>query len=444
MTMPTAPAFDGVDAPSTEKISTCVHCGFCLPTCPTYLLWGEEMDSPRGRIYLMKAASEGRTAMTSTFVQHMDACLGCMACVTACPSGVEYGALIEKTRGQIERRYERPAGDRWLRHALFALLPYPARLRVLLAPLLIVGPAVRAVAVSRLGRLLPRRLRAMLQLSPPVSWAGLTSDVPERTQSTGDRRLTVGLLTGCIQRVAFRPVNDATVRVLASEGCEVRAPLAQGCCGALALHAGRVDLARELAKRVITAFDDPAIDRIVVNAAGCGSAMKEYGDLFDADPAWAARARAFSDKVRDVSEVLMDLGEPRAVRHPIRARVAYHDACHLAHAQGVRQAPRALLSAVPGLDVVTAAEADICCGSAGIYNVVQPEPAAALGARKAAHIAALTPDLVATGNPGCTLQIQASGRLAGHDWPVVHPIEILDASIRGRVPSAWQRSTGAD
>jgi glycolate oxidase iron-sulfur subunit len=425
--------FSPLDAPSPELISACVHCGFCLPTCPTYVLWNEEMDSPRGRIYLMKAATEGRTTMTASFVGHMDACLGCMACVTACPSGVQYGSLIEKTRAQIEQRYARPAGDRWLRRALFAVLPYPSRLRVLFAPLALVGSAVRAAGQSRAARVLPARLRAMLALAPPVSWAGLTSSTPARTPAQGERRMTVGLLTGCVQRVAFRPVNDATVRVLAAESCEVRAPRAQGCCGALALHAGEIDLARDLARKAIAAFDDPALDRIVVNAAGCGSAMKEYGELLSSDAAWAARAQAFSAKVRDVSEVLTEL-DPRAVRHPIAARVAYHDACHLAHAQGVRAAPRALLAAIPGLEVVTAAEAEICCGSAGIYNIVQPEPAEALGARKALHLSALQPDVVATGNPGCTLQIAASAAKAGCRWPVVHPIEILDASIRGLAP----------
>ncbi len=433
-TRTTSGAFDRLEPPSAEKISTCVHCGFCLPTCPTYVLWGEEMDSPRGRIYLMKAGLEGRADMSASFVGHMDACLGCMACVTACPSGVQYGPLIEKTRAQIERRYPRQPGDRLLRRALFAVLPYPARLRALLAPLAIVGPAVRAVARSGVGAILPRPVRAMLTLAPPVSLSGLTSDTPERTEAVGQRRMTVGLLTGCVQRVSFRPVNDATVRVLTAEGCEVRAPHSQGCCGALALHAGRVDLARDLAKRLIEVFADPAIDRIIVNAAGCGSAMKEYGELFESDPAWADRARAFSAKVKDVSEFLSDLEPARATRHPIHARVAYHDACHLAHAQGVRAAPRALLAAIPGVDVVTAAESEICCGSAGIYNIVQPEPAAALGARKARHLSALAPDVVATGNPGCTVQIAAAGRSAGSPWPVVHPIEIIDASIRGLAP----------
>jgi glycolate oxidase iron-sulfur subunit len=219
--------------------------------------------------------------------------------------------------------------------------------------------------------------------------------------------------------------------VLAAEGCRVEAPRAQGCCGALPLHAGAIDQARALARHNIAIFEAAGVDRIVVNAAGCGSAMKEYGELFADDPEWAERARAFSAKVRDVSQVLVELGEPHAPRHPIRARVAYHDACHLAHGQGVRAEPRALLQAIPGLELVTAAEAEICCGSAGIYNLVQPEAAAALGARKAQHIAALSPDMIATGNPGCTLQIAAAARGLGHQWPIVHPIELIDASIRG-------------
>jgi len=243
--------------------------------------------------------------------------------------------------------------------------------------------------------------------------------------------MTVAVLEGCVQRLAFAGVNAATIRVLAAEGCRVEAPPAQGCCGALPLHAGHIDQARELARHNIAVFEAARVDRIVVNAAGCGSAMKEYGGLFAEDPVWADRARAFSEKVRDVSQVLVELGEPRARRHPIRARVAYHDACHLAHGQGVRAEPRALLQAIPDVELLTPAEADICCGSAGIYNLVQPEAAADLGARKARHIATLSPDMIATGNPGCILQIAAAARRLGHDWPIVHPIELIDASIRG-------------
>jgi glycolate oxidase iron-sulfur subunit len=426
-----APAFDAIDAPSPELMSACVHCGFCLPTCPTYRLWGEEMDSPRGRIYLMKEATDGRAPMSSTFVRHFDTCLGCMACVTACPSGVQYGPLIEHTRGQIERRHERPWRERLLRRTLFAVLPYPARLRVAFAPLLIAGPALRAFGASAAARRLPAFLRSIMALAPRVTWAGVAGRLPLEARAEGARRLTVGLLAGCVQRVAFPDVHAATVRVLAAEGCDVRVPRDQGCCGALALHAGRLDEGRAFARRLIAAFDAAGVDRIVVNAAGCGSAMKEYGDLLADDPDWAARARAFSARVRDVSDRGVELGEPRAPRPPIRARVAYHDACHLAHAQGIRSAPRDLLRAIPGLDLVTPADADLCCGSAGIYNLVQPEPAAALGAEKAARLAETTPDIVATANPGCTLQIAAAARRRGATWRIVHPIEIVDASIRG-------------
>jgi glycolate oxidase iron-sulfur subunit len=427
----TGVAFDGADQPSMALIDACVHCGFCLPSCPTYVLWNEEMDTPRGRVYLMKAGLEGRAEMSSTFVSHFDACLGCMACVTACPSGVQYGPLIEHTRAQIERHYTRPLGDRLFRSLLFALLPYPGRLRVAMAPLVILGPILRALERRGALNMLPRRIRSLIAMAPQPSLASLMTRAPEHTPASGAPRLTAAVLTGCVQRLAFAGVNQATIDVLAAEGCTVEAPAAQGCCGALALHAGNIDQARDLARHNIEVFEKSGVDRIVVNAAGCGSSMKEYGELFHDDPAWAGRARAFSAKVRDVSEVLMEIGEPRAQRHPITARVVYHDACHLAHAQGVRAQPRSLLAAIPGIELLSPAEAEICCGSAGIYNLVQPEPAAQLGERKARNIAALKPDIIATGNPGCTLQIAAAGRRLGHDWKIVHPIELIDRSIKG-------------
>jgi len=419
------PAFRGSDQPSAALIDACVHCGFCLPTCPTYLLWQEEMDTPRGRVYLMKAGLEGRAAMTGTFVSHFDKCLGCMSCVTACPSGVQYGPLIEKTRAQIEQHYDRPAGERMFRSLLFSLLPYPNRLRIAMAPLVVFGPILRAIAP-----ILPRRLRSLVSVAPQPTIGSLTTSAPEHTAARGASRLNAAVLTGCVQRLAFAHVNRATIDVLAAEGCTVEAPSAQGCCGALALHAGNIDQARELARHNIDVFERSGVDRIVVNAAGCGSSMKEYGELFHDDPAWATRAKAFSAKVRDVSEVLAELGEPRAKRHPINARVVYHDACHLAHAQGVRAQPRALLAGIPGVEVLTPAEAEICCGSAGIYNLVQPEPAEQLGERKARNIAALKPDIIATANPGCILQIAAAGRRLGYDWQIVHPIELVERSIR--------------
>jgi glycolate oxidase iron-sulfur subunit len=273
-----------------------------------------------------------------------------------------------------------------------------------------------------------------MALAPPVSWRGLFGRIPETTPAAGESRMKVAVLAGCVQRLAFADVNRATIRVLAAEGCTVSAPARQGCCGALPLHAGEIERARALARHNIAVFEAAGVDRIVVNAAGCGSAMKEYGDLLAGDAAWAERAHAFSARVRDVSEVLADLGEPRAPRHPIAARVVYHDACHLAHGQGVRTQPRALLQAIPGVQLLTPAESEICCGSAGIYNLVEPEPASQLGARKVRNIAALSPDLIATGNPGCTLQIAASARGFGYNWPILHPIQLLDASIRGVDP----------
>jgi glycolate oxidase iron-sulfur subunit len=456
-------AFDAIHPPDSALIDTCVHCGFCLPTCPTYVLWGEEMDSPRGRIYLMKAGLEGRAEMTPAFVGHFDSCLGCMACVTSCPSGVQYAPLIEATRAQIERRYPRSLADRLFRGALFALFPFPNRLRIALMPLAIWQATTRrnrgdrrdrgeskeqdllSQRSQRALRFLPdvtsptarrrtslfARVVAMLSLAPRVTLTSLFSSTPARTPAAGARRLTVGLLTGCVQRLVFPQVNAATVSVLSAEGCEVLAPPEQGCCGALALHAGRVDEARTFARRTIELFERAGVEQIAVNAAGCGSSMKEYGQLLADEPAWAARARAFSARVRDVSEIVSELGTPRAPRHPLALRVAYHDACHLAHAQGVRQPPRDLLRSIPGIEILPFAEPEICCGSAGIYNLVEPEAARALGDRKAAHIDAVSPDLIATANPGCTLQMTAASARLGRVRPIRHPIEILDASIRG-------------
>ncbi len=444
---PSGGAFDLLRPPSAERISDCVHCGFCLPACPTYQLWGEEMDSPRGRIYLMKLGLEGAAAMDRTVVGHFDACLGCMACVTACPSGVQYQELIEATRAQIERRYRRDPADRLFRWLIFALFPHPARLR---------GAAVLGWLYQRLGMAralhatgiadrLPPRLRALEELLPPVHLRTLARRPPERTAASGtpepQRRLhgarvptaaqmRVGLVTGCVQSVYFSAVNDATVRVLAAEGCEVIAPRGQGCCGALMVHAGREPEALARARALIATFEMAGVDRIVVNAAGCGSTLKEYGHLLRDDPGWAARAAAFAAKVRDVTELAAEL-PPRSPRHPIAARVAYHDACHLAHAQGVRAQPRTLLSSIPGLELVELPEAELCCGSAGIYNLVQPEPAEELGRRKAANVAAVAPDALATANPGCLLQLR---RYLPPAIRLFHPIQLIDCSIRGVDP----------
>ena len=429
-------AFDPHHPPSTDLIDKCVHCGFCLATCPTYALWGEEMDSPRGRIYLMKLGlkEDGQVQLDPTFVNHMDNCLGCMACLTACPSGVQYDKLIEATRAQIERNYPRPITDRILRRMLFELFPRPERLRWLLGPMRIYQRSGLQSLVRRSGmlKLLPASLGAMETLMPSRPRKRTTSDgvLPERVEAQGERRLRVGLLLGCVQSVFFPEVNAATARVLAAEGCEVIIPKDQGCCGALMIHAGEEKEALDYARRTIDAFEGTQVDKVVSNAAGCGSNLKDYGYLLREDTRYAERAKAFSAKCRDISEVLAEL-EPRVARHPIALKVAYHDSCHLQHAQAVRTQPRSVLGKIPGLQILEPAEAALCCGSAGIYNLVRPGPAQELGERKVRNVLATNPDIVASGNPGCLLQLQSGLKASGSGLPVVHVVELVDASIRG-------------
>jgi glycolate oxidase iron-sulfur subunit len=361
-------------------------------------------------------------------VTHIDRCLGCMACVTACPSGVRYDQLIEDTRSQIERNFARTPWERLVKRAVFEVFPHPARLRVL-SPLIALGRALglHTLARRRRGGLLGRlpRLRTMLELSPSASTEAGPS---ETTPARGATRGRVGLLQGCVQSVFFAGVNAATVRVLAAEGYEVHARTEPRCCGALQLHSGDADPARELARRTIEAFED--CDLVAVNAAGCGSAMKDYAHLLRDDPVWAGRAAAFAERVRDVSELLTD-GASRAPRHPLPMRVAYHDSCHLAHAQGIRSQPRDLLRGIPELELVEPADWEICCGSAGIWNLVNPEPAAELGRRKARNLLSTGADAVAAGNPGCALQIASQAEGLGRELPVLHPVELLDMSMRG-------------
>ena len=416
--------YDATRAPQLDLIGDCVHCGFCLPTCPTYVLWGEEMDSPRGRIVLMK---EGYEEISAPLMTHLDRCLGCMACVTACPSGVRYDKLIEDARPQLERNVERPPLERAHRRLIFELFTRPGRLRAL-AP----GAALaqrlglpRLARRPRVRRLAPR-LAAMVSMTPEASMRSSLSRLPERFEARGEKRGTVALLQGCVQRVFFADVNEATARVLAAEGFEVHAPRLPRCCGALPMHAGEDVEARALAKATIEALD--GYDTVIVNAAGCGSAMKDYGHVLRDEPDWAERAAAFSARVRDVSEFLAQAG-PRAERRPIEIKVAYHDACHLAHAQRVRSQPRELLRGIPGLELVEPADWELCCGSAGIYNLVQPEPAAQLGERKARNLLDTGAEAVVAGNPGCALQISAHTERLGRPLPVLHPMELLARSI---------------
>jgi glycolate oxidase iron-sulfur subunit len=433
------PAFDDHHPPRLDLVEDCVHCGFCLPTCPTYLLWGEEMDSPRGRIHLMEQGLGGEP-LTPSMVRHFDACLGCMACVTACPSGVQYDRLIEATRAQVERRHRRTAGERMLRTAVFAVFPHPGRLRLLRAPLALYRASRLDRFARRSGLLdrLPPAVAAMTDLAPPVR---RRVRLPDRVPARGPRRAVVGMLTGCVQAELFPGVNAATARVLALEGCEVVIPRGQGCCGALSLHSGREAEAQQFARRLVDRFDRAGVEHVVVNAAGCGSAMKEYADLLADDAAYAERARAFAARVRDVSELLADLG-PAATRHPLPVTVAYHDACHLAHAQRIRAQPRELLRGIPGLRLREVAEPDICCGSAGVYNLLQPEPARDLGDRKAANVLGTGAELLVTANPGCLLQIARSVRRAGGRIALAHTVEVLDASLRGLPPGQLVGSPG--
>jgi glycolate dehydrogenase iron-sulfur subunit len=417
-------AWDDTRAPQLELIDDCVHCGFCLPTCPTYVLWGEEMDSPRGRIVLMK---QGHSEISAPLVQHIDNCLGCMACVTACPSGVQYDKLLEDTRAQVERNFDRPAADRRHRRLVFQLFTRPGRLRVL-APGAALAHLLRLprLARSRVAQRVAPRTAALVSMTPQASVRGALGRLPARFEAVGPKRGEVALLQGCVQRVFFSEVNRDTARVLAAEGFDVHVPRLPRCCGALPLHAGADPEARSLAKATIEALE--GYETVIVNAAGCGSAMKDYGHVLRDEPDWAERAQRFAAKVRDASEFLAEAG-PRAERRPVELKVAYHDACHLAHAQGVRTQPRELLGAIPELELVEPREWEICCGSAGIYNLVKPEPAAELGARKARNLLDTGAEAIAAANPGCALQIAAHTERLGQPLPVLHPMELLARSI---------------
>ena len=440
---PQPSSFDPHHPPEKALLADCVHCGFCLPACPTYVLWGQEMDSPRGRIYMMKKALEGQSPLDQRFGLHMDNCLGCMACMTACPSGVEYNKLIEDTRAQVERNIPRTTADGLFRKLLFATFPYVKRLRLLALPMLVYQRSglQRLVRATGLLRLLPQRLAAMESLLPRVP-NSLFRRLPARTAPASAPRRRVGMLAGCVQQVFFQHVNEATARVLAAEGCEVVIPPSQACCGALMVHSGLEDQAAELARQMIAAFEAANVDAIVINAAGCGSTMKDYGHLLRDDPAWSARAAAFSQKCLDISELLCEL-TPQSPRHPLPLRAAYHDACHLRHAQAIFDQPRKLLATIPGLEVVDVEESSLCCGSAGVYNLLNPEPARQLGDRKVENLLATKAEALISANPGCLLQLMSGLRRRGlATMPTFHMVELLDASIRGIPAEKLMRMKG--
>ncbi len=400
-----------------DAITACVHCGFCLAACPTYRLLGEEMDSPRGRIFLMKAVLEGELAPEEAW-PYVDRCLGCEACEPACPSGVAYGHLLMAFREQMATRRPLGWGERLRRLLVSRTLPYPGRFRLAVN----VGRLVKPLA-SRV----PLPLGDALALVPDT--LPYTPPLPELYPAQGKRRARVALLVGCVQRVVAPEINWATLRVLAQNGVEVVVPKAQGCCGALPMHAGDGDRARELAGRLLDLFPDD-VDAVITNAAGCGSGMKAYPVLFRGRPE-EARARAFARRVRDIHEFLAELGPVPPPPLPQPLTVAYHDACHLAHAQGIREAPRALLRLVEGLTLRELPEPELCCGSAGTYNVEHPEIAGQLGERKARHILTAGAEAVVTGNVGCLVQINTHLRELGRPLPVWHTVQVLDRAFQG-------------
>ncbi len=404
----------GPQAPSmAEAVASCVHCGFCLPACPTYLALGEEMDSPRGRIILMKGALEGELSQEEV-LPHVDRCLGCLACVTACPSGVEYGELLTPFREMTEKGRSRSATEALSRTLTNQTLPYPGRFR---------AAAILGRYTKFLKPFLPAALQTMLDLLP--EWLPPRVALPRLAPARGELRARVALLSGCAQQVLAPGINSATLEVLTSNGVEVVIPPRQGCCGALSMHTGAADQARALARRNFDAFNLDQVDAVVTNAAGCGSGMHEYPLLF-AGKAEERAAREFADKVQDVTVFLDALGiePPPALSAPMT--VAYHDACHLAHAQGVTDAPRRLLGAIPNLTLVPIPEGEICCGSAGSYNIEQPAIAAELGQRKAKAILSTGAQAVVTGNIGCMTQIDSHLQRLEKPLPIFHTIELLN------------------
>ncbi|MBI3961790.1 MAG: 4Fe-4S dicluster domain-containing protein [Deinococcus sp.] len=422
-----APGFDQLDPFNLRKAQSCIHCGLCLEHCPTYRETGNEAASPRGRIYLMRAVAGGRMGMTQAFVDQMYLCLDCRACESACPSGVPYGQLVEAARGQIERNRRRPWWQSRLRQLVYAqLLPSPALLA------LAFWPARFYLALARrwpVERLLPSRLRALSELLPREIGAPFWPAHYQQVPAQGQARRRLAFFSGCVMSFALPDVHRVTLQVLARAGCAVETPPEQTCCGALAVHAGERGIARALARRNIAVFEKLGVDQVVVNSAGCGAMLKEYGELLARDHQYAERAHRFAHQVKDVSEVLFEL--PRPPMRPLPVKVAYDEPCHLQHGQRISAQPKQLLQEVPGLELVKLPGADRCCGSAGIYNLTQPAMSQRLLAQKVQAVQDSGAQVVATGNPGCILQIRRGLRQAGSPIPVVHPVELLDQAQRG-------------
>ncbi|MCA9113588.1 MAG: 4Fe-4S dicluster domain-containing protein [Planctomycetaceae bacterium] len=415
----------------------CVHCGLCTSACPTYLETGNENDSPRGRIYLMRSVVDGRLDLTESVSRHLDLCLDCRSCETACPSGVQYGRLIEPFRVDMQRIKAAESGKKssWFqRLVLYGLFPYPRRLKWALLP----ARLMQWTGIDRLARatgltkLLPRQLQRMQHLLPQLRQPA--AQLPEVLPAKGTRRARVALFTGCVADAMFSQTGAATARVLQANGCEVVVPRTQACCGAIHYHSGAGDPALALARQNLESLLSDDIDAIIVNVAGCGSMLKDYGhmarELAPDDTAQIEQLEQFAAKVRDISEFLSELG-PVAPTGSLPLKATYHDACHLCHAQQIRSQPRELLGLIPDLELVPLAESEVCCGAAGSYNLMEPEMSDRLAARKLQHIVDTGAEAVIMGNAGCSLQIQAALRDGNHPIPVLHPVDLLDLSYRG-------------
>jgi glycolate oxidase iron-sulfur subunit len=428
--VPAGPSgFSGPDKPEYSVYSHCVHCGLCLNQCPTYRLWGREADSPRGRIRQIELVDEGKLELGDSFVEHIDRCLDCRACETACPSGVEYGRLVETARAQIEQHYKRPLASRFARDFVYRrLLPYPSRIATAARLVKLYQRSGLAALARATGILRLLGLQDRERLLPKIDSEFFFSELGKTFPAQGTRRARVALFAGCIAQVTFSEINRATIRVLQANGCEVVVPPGQVCCGALPNHAGVRDVARDLARANFQAFSVDEFDAIITNAAGCGSTLKEYTHLFANDDAAHAPAVKFAGKMRDVTEFLAELGLTATLR-PVPLRVTYQDSCHLAHGQKIREAPRKLIRAVPGVEFVEMPLADQCCGSAGVYNVTETEASLELLARKMEYVKQANAQAIVTANPGCILQLRAGAAIHGTDQEVLHVVELLDRSI---------------
>lgn len=426
-----------VQPPAPELLQACIHCGFCLSTCPSYRVIGKETDSPRGRIYLMDKITQGEIELNATSANHFDTCLGCLACVTTCPSGVAYDQLIKAVRPEVERVEVRSGFEQVLRQLIFGIFPYRDRLRWLLAPLWLyqkLGIQTLMQQTGWLTQILPPQLVAMEQILPKISTENFRDNLPQVVPAQGSQRYRVGMVVGCVQPVFLPEINQATVRVLAANGCEVVIPSDQGCCAALSAHQGQTAQAKMLARQMIDRFQTDQLDFIIINASGCGHTLKEYGDLLADDPTYAQAAQAFASKVRDVQEFLDQVGLT-APLHAISDRplkIAYQDACHMLHGQKISLEPRRLLRQIPQVQLCEPIDAALCCGSAGIYNLLQPQVGAELGRQKAENLVNTGANIIASANVGCTLQICQHLQLQDQHLPIYHPMELLDLAIRAQ------------